>query len=84
MTSAEVVVEYVKGRPRLESAVRVLATDTYKAPETVPTLVRELIMESFREVTAEEREKLDRMRGNGKVDWFDVARAFGFAGGKLS
>jgi hypothetical protein len=77
MTSAEIVAEFVRSRPALELAVRRITGDAFKAPEVIPRLVRGEIMDAFRDVTAEEITQLDRMRGNGDVDWSEVARAFG-------
>lgn len=78
MTSAEIVVGFVQGRPVLEVAVRRHATDPFHAPESVAALIRSEIIDAFDDVTDEERASLDRMRGNGAVVWNDVAKAFGW------
>jgi hypothetical protein len=80
MTSAEIVVEFIRGRPALEAAVRKITGDPYRAPEIISTLVQEEVLCSLDDVSDEERAKLDAMRGRGDVDWAEVARAFGARG----
>ena len=77
MTSAEIVAEFVRGRSDLEAEIRRQVTDAFKAPEVVATIARELVMDACCEVSDEERAKLDRMRGNGAVDWEELVRLFG-------
>lgn len=77
MTSAEIVAEFVRGRPDLELEVRRKVTDPFCAPEARAMFAREFVLGAFREVTDDERVGLDRMGGNGAVDWEEVARIFG-------
>ena len=77
-TSAQVVIEFVQGRPALEADLRKMADEgKFRAPEVQVELVQEALMEAFKEVSPEERVKLDRVRGNGRVDWEVVSKAFG-------
>ena len=77
MTSAEIIAEFVKGRPSVESELRRKMTDGYVAPEAYSALAKDIVVDALSEVTDDERKKLDRMRGNGGVDWTDVAKLFG-------
>jgi len=76
-TSAEIVVEFVRGRPDLELEIRRITGDGFKAPEARVQLVMEEVIATFSSVTAEEIAALNRMRGNGAVVWADVVKAFG-------
>jgi hypothetical protein len=75
--TAEIVVEFVKGRPDLEATVRKKMTDAFRAPEEYAPVCADLVKEALSDVTDGEKALLDRMRGNGNVVWEDVARAFG-------
>ena len=75
-TSAEIVVDFIKGRPDLLAEMRERVNDPYRAPEMCVPLARELTIEAFGEVSDKERVLLDRMRDNGPVDWQAVANAF--------
>ncbi len=77
MTSAEVVVEFVKGRPDLEKVLRKKMTDVFCAPEAYAPRCADIVKDALMDVSEEERKILDKMRGNGKADWNEVARAFG-------
>jgi hypothetical protein len=80
MTSAEIVIEFIRSRPELEKEVREMVNSPRYA-YTAPEIVAAALGESMRVVmgagvTDEERAKLDRMRGNGVVEWGDVRKAF--------
>lgn len=77
MTSAEIVVEFVKGRPDLERVLRKKMTDAFCAPEMYAPKCADLVHDAFSEVTEEEKALLDKVRGNDDVDWTEVARTFG-------
>lgn len=77
MTSAEVIVEFVKGRGGpLEKEVRRICNDAFAAPEVIGGKVYTVVKDAFSVVSDAERASLDRMRGNGAVDWDAVASAF--------
>ena len=75
-SSAEIVVEFVRARPELEAACRKHADNAYLAPEERVWRIGDQIRAAFSAVTAAERVSLDRVRGNGNVDWDAVAVAF--------
>jgi hypothetical protein len=77
MTSAEVVVEFVKGRPELEKTLRKKMVDVFCAPEAYVPRCADIVKDALTDVSEEERKILDKMRGKGRVDWAEVARAFG-------
>ncbi len=78
MTSAEIVVEFVKGRPELEKILRKKMVDVFCAPEMYGPKCADLVHDEIDDdATDEEKTLLDKVRGNGKVDWNEVARAFG-------
>lgn len=77
MTSAEIVIEFVKGRPDLEQLLRKKMSDWFRAPEAYAPLCAELVREDASDPSDEEKALLDKVRGNGDVDWAEVARAFG-------
>jgi hypothetical protein len=79
VTSAEIVCEFVMGRPDLELEVRREMTDGFRAPEAFASVAFTLITDSMkdRNPSPEEQAGINRMRGNGNVDWNDVARHFG-------
>jgi hypothetical protein len=77
MTSAEIVIEFIKGRPELEAEVRKLADQPYRAPEIMACDVANHVIATMAAyVTKDERKKLSRMEGNGQVSWRDVTKAF--------
>lgn len=77
MSSAEVVAAFVRGRKELEAEIRRHMEDGFKAPEVRAEIARELVVEALEDVSDEERGGLDRMRGNGAVDWTEVASLLG-------
>lgn len=77
MTSAEIVVEFVKGRPDLERVLRKKMTDVFCAPEMYAPKCADLVRDALDEVSDAEKALLDKVRGNGDVEWADVAQAFG-------
>jgi len=76
MTSAEIVIEFVRGRPGTLAEMTKQMNDAFRAPEAFAGMAQSIVQDALRSVSAEERESLDRMRGNGPVDWQDVAKAF--------
>lgn len=76
LTSAEIVVEFIQGRPNLLAEMKKEMNDPFRAPELYADIAKILTMEALSEVSEEERTKLDRMRGNGPVNWQAVADAF--------
>lgn len=80
-SSASYLVEFVRGRPKLEAACRKVATDPFKAPELAREIIAVFCLEALQDVTAEERQGLERTRGNGAVDWDEVRQAFAATGG---
>lgn len=76
-TTAEIVVEFVQGRPKLEATLRKKMTDTFRAPEEYAPVCADLVKEALLDVSDDEKTLLDRMHGKGNVVWEDVARAFG-------
>jgi hypothetical protein len=76
MTSAEIIVEFVKGRPYTRNEIERVVNDGFKAPEVIPDMVAALVLDACMEVNDEERKGLDRVRGNGSVDWTEVVQAF--------
>ena len=77
MTSAEIIVEFVKSRPDLERILRKKMTDVFCSPEMYAPKCADLVRDACSEVTEEEKVLLDKVRGNGDVDWTEVARVFG-------
>lgn len=69
MTSAEIVLEFLRGRPQVLAELKEKVCDPFRAPEIRAVLARELVLEALNDVSNDERTKLDRMRGNGPVDW---------------
>jgi hypothetical protein len=81
MTSAELMIAFVQAHPGLELAMWRAMNDRYKAPELFPVLAQHTVIGWIQD---QERPMppacialLDRMRGNGDVDWKAVADAFG-------
>ena len=77
MTSAEIVAEFVRGRPVTLAQMQRKMSDRYCAPEMYQVFAQSFVLEAMKEVTDAERKKLDRMRGNGAVDWDELAHIFG-------
>ena len=78
-TSADIVIEVIKGRgPEFVAEVSKIAKDAwFRAPEIRYEKLLDLLQRAlFADVSDEERASLDRMRGNGKVDWDAVIVAF--------
>jgi hypothetical protein len=76
-TSAEIVIEFVKGRPHLETILRKKMADVFCAPEMYGPKCADLVHDEFDDLSDDEKALLDKVRGNGNVDWAEVARAFG-------
>jgi hypothetical protein len=78
MTSAEIIVEFVKGRPELEKYLRKKMTDVFCAPEMYAPKCADIIRDVIDDdISDAEKALLDKVRGNGNVVWADVARTFG-------
>jgi hypothetical protein len=76
VTSAEIIVEFIRGRPVALAEMKKQMNDGFRAPELFASVARTLTFDALSVVSDEERTKLNRMRGNGDVDWQAVADAF--------
>ena len=75
-SSASYIVEFVRGRPGLEAQCKKVARDPFKAPELAREIISIFCVEALHAATPEEREGIERIRGNGAVDWDEVRQAF--------
>src|ERR1700685_4191353 len=76
VTSTEIIIEFIQGRPVALAEMQKQMNDGFRAPELFASVARTLAFDALSVISDEERTKLDRIRGNGDVDWQAVADAF--------
>lgn len=73
----KIIIAFIKARGgELERAVINEARNPWRAPEATAGNVQGIVLHALHEVTDDERAELDKMRGQGAVEWLEVARAF--------
>jgi hypothetical protein len=75
-TSAEIIIEFVNGRPDLLAEMRKRMSNVYTAPEAYAQIAGHIVLDAALVVSEREHALLNRVRNNGLVDWQAVADAF--------